>query len=171
MTDFLTLAQERYSVRKFDNRPVAKEDIDRILRAGQLAPTACNFQPQRIFVLQSEDALAKMRKCTRCHFDAPLGLLVCYDASQSWKRKFDAQDSGWVDASIVTTHMMLAAHEIGVGSTWVMYFDPEAMRAEFELPENLIPAALLVMGYPAADAEVNPLHHQIKPIEDTVSYL
>ena len=171
MTDFLTLAQERYSVRKFDSRPVAKEDIERILRAGQVAPTACNFQPQRIFVLQSEDALAKMRICTKCHFDAPLGLLVCYDSNQSWKRKFDGQDSGWVDASIVTTHMMLAGHELGVGSTWVMYFDPAAMRAEFELPENLIPAALLVMGYPAADAEVNPLHHQKKAIVETVTYL
>ena len=171
MTDFLTLAQERYSVRKFDSRPVAKEDIERILRAGQVAPTACNFQPQRIFVLQSEDALAKMRICTKCHFDAPLGLLVCYDSNQSWKRKFDGQDSGWVDASIVTTHMMLAAHELGVGSTWVMYFDPAAMRAEFELPENLIPAALLVMGYPASDAEVNPLHLQKKAIVETVTYL
>ena len=158
-------------MRKFDSRPVAKEDIERILRAGQVAPTACNFQPQRIFVLQSEDALAKMRICTKCHFDAPLGLLVCYDSNQSWKRKFDGQDSGWVDASIVTTHMMLAAHELGVGSTWVMYFDPAAMRAEFELPENLIPAALLVMGYPASDAEVNPLHLQKKAIVETVTYL
>ena len=171
MTDFLTLAQERYSVRQFDPRPVAQQDIDRILRAGQLAPTACNNQPQKIFVIQSPETLVKLPLATKCHFNAPLGMLVCWDTDRSWKRKYDGQDSGWVDASIVTTHMMLAAHEAGVGSTWVMYFDPEAMRTQFELPENLIPAALLVMGYPAKDAQVNPLHHQTRELNDMVTVL
>lgn len=171
MTDFMTLAQERYSVRKFAQTPVAQADIDRILRAGQLAPTGCNYQPQRVFVLQSEEAIAKMRKCTKCHFDAPLGMLICYDITQSWKRKYDGADSGWVDASIVTTHMMLAAHEQGVGSCWVMYFIPEAVKTEFDLPEHLVPVALLVMGYPAEDAQVNPLHHQMKPLEELVTVL
>lgn len=171
MTDFLTLAQDRYSVRQFDPRPVAQEDIDRILRAAQLAPTGCNNQPQQIFVLQSQEVLGKLRLCTKCHFNAPLAMLVCYDENLSWKRKYDGQDSCWADASIVTTHMMLAAHEAGVGNTWVMYFDPAAMRAQFDLPENLIPAALLVMGYPAQDAQVNPLHHQTRELNDMVTVL
>ena len=171
MSDFLTLAKERYSVRKFAQTPVSQDKIDLILRAAQLAPTGCNNQPQQILVLQSEAALAKMRECTKCHFGATLGMLVCYDVNQSWKRRYDGADSGWVDASIVTTHMMLAAHEQGVGSTWVMYFDPEAIRTRFGLPENLIPVALLVMGYPAEDAQVNPLHEQTKAIDEMVSYL
>ena len=171
MNDFLTLAQERYSVRKFQQKPVSQQHIQHILQAGQAAPTACNFQPQRILVLQSEEALVKMRRCTKCHFNAPLGMLVCFDQNQSWKRKYDGAESGWVDASIVTTHMMLAAHEIGVGSCWVMYFIPEAVKAEFDLPDHWIPTALLVMGYPTADAEVNPLHSQLKPLEETVSFL
>ena len=171
MHDFLTLAKERFSVRKFSKQSVSQDVIDRILLAGQAAPTACNFQPQHVFVLQSEEALAKLRQCTRCHFDAPLAMLVCYDRLQSWKRKFDGQDSGWVDASIVTTHLMMEAWDQGVGSTWVMYFDPEAIKTEFALPENLIPAALLVMGYPAEDAQINPLHTQKKPLSETVTYL
>ena len=171
MSDFLTLAAKRYSVRMFSKAPISREVIDQILQAGQLAPTACNNQPQKVFVLQSEDALAKMRICTKCHFDAPLGLLVCYDSNQSWKRKFDGQDSGWVDASIVTTHMMLAAEDLGVGSTWVMYFEPEAIKSEFTLPSHLIPVALLVMGYPADDAQPNPLHTQTKTIDELVSFL
>ena len=171
MTDFLTLAQERYSVRKFDPAPVAQKDIDRILLAAQAAPTACNNQPQQVFVLQSEEALAKLRRCTKCHFDAPLAMLICYDETKSWKRKYDGQDSGWVDASIVTTHLMLAAHDCGVGSTWVMYFDPAAVNAEFELPGNLIPVAILPMGYPAKDAQVNPLHSQTRALEEMVTTL
>ncbi len=171
MKNFLTFASERFSVRQFADKPVPEEVVDRILRAGQSAPTACNFQPQHVFVIRSEEALAKMRKCTKCHFHAPLGMLVCYDSTQSWKRKYDGQDSGWVDASIVTTHMMLEAWDLGVGSTWVMYFIPEAVKEEFELPDHLIPVALLVMGYPAVDAEVNPLHHQTKTLEETVTCL
>lgn len=170
-SDFLSLAKDRYSVRKFADKPVPQEVIDRILRAGQLAPTGCNNQPQQVLVMRSEEALAKMRMCTKCHFNAPLGMLVCYDETQSWKRKYDGADCGWVDASIVTTHMMLEAHEQGVGSCWVMYFIPEAVKTEFDLPDNLIPVALLVMGYPAEDAEISPLHDQTKPIEEMVTYL
>ena len=171
MTDFLTLASERFSVRKFTEQAVAQDTIRQIVRAAQLAPTACNNQPQKVLVLQTEEALNKMRKCTKCHFNAPLGMLICYDQTQSWKRKFDGADSGWVDASIVTTHMMLAAQDLGVGSTWVMYFEPEIVRKEFELPDQLIPVALLAMGYPAEDAEPNPLHYQTKTTEELVTYL
>ena len=61
---FLELAQSRYSVRRFDGRKVARDVIDRILRAGQVSPTACNRQPQRILVIDDEETLARLRKCT-----------------------------------------------------------------------------------------------------------
>lgn len=53
-----------------------------------------------------------------------------------------------MDASIVTTHMMLEAIELGLSTTWVMHFKPDAMREEFNIPDNIEPIALLVMGYP-----------------------
>ncbi len=168
--DFLKLAEERYSVRKFDGRPIEKETMDQILKAGYLAPTACNKQPQRILVLQGPEALEKLRKCTSCHFGATAALLVCYDRTLSWKREFDGKDSGDIDASIVTTHMMLESAALGVGTTWVMYFKPEAVRAEFELPDELEPTALLMMGYPAPDAKSAPGHTEYRPLADIVSY-
>ena len=115
--------------------------------------------------------MEKLKKCTPYHFGAPLALLVCYDDARSWKRSFDAQDSGFVDASIVTTHLMMAAWEQGVGSTWVMYFDPEKMRAEFALPEHMVPVALLPLGYPGESAKPSPSHASFRPEEDLVSYL
>lgn len=168
---FLSLAEQRYSVRKFAPKPVAQTSLERILRAGQVAPTACNNQPQQVFVLRSAAAMAKLRPCTPCHFDAPMALLVCYDAEQSWKRSFDGQDSGWVDASIVTTHMMLEAYSQGVGTTWVMHFDPQKVRKAFDLPAQLIPVAILAMGYPADDAPVSPSHLKNKALAETVKYL
>lgn len=54
--DFLKLAEERYSVRRYSNQPIKQEKMDKILHAGYVAPTACNKQPQRILVVQSEDS-------------------------------------------------------------------------------------------------------------------
>ena len=171
MKDFLALAAERYSVRKFKEEPVRQEDLDRILRAGHLAPTGCNYQPQRILIIRSAESMEKLRACTKCHFGAPMALLVCYNKKECWVRKYDGETCGWTDASIVTTHMMLAAAEIGVGTTWVMHFNPFAVREAFSLPEEIVPVALMPMGYPAEDAEPLPLHGQFRPMEEIVSYL
>ena len=57
--DFEKLSAERYSLRKFDTRPVEQEKLDLILEAGRNAPTAHNNQPQRIFVFRSPEALEK----------------------------------------------------------------------------------------------------------------
>ncbi|MBU5455299.1 nitroreductase family protein [Caproiciproducens sp. MSJ-32] len=168
--DFLKLAKERYSVRKFSDKKVEKEKLDMILEAGRLAPTAVNFQPQRILVINSEENLEKLKLCTRYHFDAPLALLICYDSTVSWKRSYDKKEMGEVDASIVTTHMMLQAAELGLGTTWVGHFDPEAIKEKFELPEYLVPVAILPMGYPSEDSKPNPLHEKRYEINKTVYY-
>lgn len=156
--DFLGLAKERYSVRKFSSKKVECEKINLILEAGKLAPTACNFQPQRLLILDDEIGLDKLKNCTPYHFDAPLVILICYDNTVSWKRKYDNKDSGDIDASIVTTHMMLEIANLGLGTTWVGSFDPELTRKTFKLPENIIPVALLPIGYPAGDSQPNPNH-------------
>lgn len=169
--EFLKLAQDRYSVRKFTSESVPKDVIDKILKAGHVAPTACNYQPHRIFVMQSAEALEKLKNCTRCHFDAPLAMLVCYNKDECWVRKYDGENSGFVDASIVTTHMMMEATELGIGSTWVMHFNPAKMVEEFAISDNLVPVALLVMGYPASDAAPIDMHSKFKNMDEIVSYL
>ncbi len=168
--EFIKLAEERYSLRKFSDKPIEKEKLDLVLKAGRLAPTACNYQPQRILVIENEDALAKLKQCTQYHFSAPMALLICYDKLVSWKRSFDGKDSGDIDASIVTTQMMLQATDLGLGTTWVGHFDPNQIIKEFLLPENIVPVALLPLGYSAKDATQNPLHSKRKSIEETVFY-
>jgi nitroreductase len=167
---FQQLAEERYSLRQFRETPVEKEKIDLILKAAQRAPTACNNQPQRILVLESPEAILKLRQCTPCHFGAPMAFLICYDSALSWKRPFDGKDSGEVDAAIVCTQMMLQAQELGLGTTWVGYFDPEATVKEFALPAHIVPVAFLPTGYPAQDAAPADLHYSRKPLSETVSY-
>lgn len=168
--NFSELAENRYSVRKFANREVEQEKINAIIKAGRVAPTACNNQPQKVLVIKSGEALERLRKCTKSHFNAPLAMLVCYDKTLCWKREYDGKESGDIDCAIVTTHMMLEAFSLGIGSTWVMHFIPEAIRCEFSLPENYIPVSLLVMGYPAEDAKMYPGHLSKKDESETVFY-
>ena len=97
-------------------------------------------------MLQSPEALEKLQKCKMSHFGETLAILICVDTKACWKREYDGKTSGDIDAAIVTTHMMLAAQELGIGSTWVMHFIPEAVRAEFEIPDHEEPISLLVMG-------------------------
>lgn len=168
--EFLQLVKERHSVRKFSDRKVEREKLDLILEAGRVAPTAVNYQPQRILVIDSKENLDKLKSCTPYHFHAPLTLLVCYDSTASWKRSYDNEDMGAVDASIVTTQMMLQTAELGLGCTWVGHFDPKQIRNAFELPEYLIPVALLPIGYPREDSAPHPFHGQRFDMDHTVFF-
>ncbi len=168
--EFNRLITERYSVRNFKPEHLPDEVVAAILAAGHKAPTGCNYQPQRILVLNTDEAVAKLRDCTKCHFGAPCAMLVCYHKEESWVRKYDGALSAPVDAAIVATHMMLAAHDLGVGVCWVMHFDPAALRERFAIPEGIEPLALLVMGYPAEDAAPLPLHQQFRPLDEIVCY-
>ena len=168
--EFTNLIEERCSVRSFKPGHLPREVLEKILRAGHLAPTGCNYQPQRILVLNTDESMEKLRSCTKCHFGAPTALLVCHNTAESWVRKYDGALSSPVDAVIVATHMMLAAHNEGVGCCWVMHFDPAAVREAFGIPAGVEPAALLVMGYPAEDARPLPLHFKTRPLEETVVY-
>lgn len=168
--DFEKLIDERYSVRNFKSEHLEQTVIDKILEAGHKAPTGCNYQPQRILVLNTDESIEKLKECTKCHFNAPTAMLVCHNRDESWKRVYDGALSSPVDAVIVTTYMMLAAQNEGVGTCWVMHFDPDKMCETFSIPENIEPVALLVMGYPSDDAKPLDLHFKSRPIDETVIY-
>ena len=168
--NFYELAKSRYSVRNFKQQPIPQETVDKILAYGHIAPTGCNMQPQRILVINEATSLAKLKECTRSHFDAPLAMLICYHKEEGWTRRYDGAKSAPVDCSIVTTHMMLGAWELGIGSCWVMSFDPQKMRENFNIPEALEPVALLVMGYPAEDSTPAPMHEAVRTLEELISY-
>ncbi len=175
--DFLELARSRWSVRDYDPRPVEQEKIDKILDAAQIAPTGANRQPQRIFVLRSDEALARVRAATRMAFNAPLVLLVCADVDEAWHNKretvmrgttCDTYNVAEMDASIVCDHMQLAATELGLGTLWVRGYDTQAILDAFDLPEGVMPICILDVGYPSESAKPAQMHFDRKPLSQTV---
>ena len=170
--DFEKLSAERYSLRKFSDRPVEQEKLDLILEAARSAPTAHNLQPQRVLVLRSAEAREKARKATPFRFGEPLLLVVACDEAASWHRECDNKPHGQIDAAIAVTQMMLQAADLGLGTTYIGVFDPEVLKTEFpEELKGLTPIALLPLGYPAEGAHPSRLHADRKPMEEIVKYL
>ena len=169
--DFQALAAQRYSLRKYSDRPVEDEKLQLILQAAQSAPTAHNLQPQRIFVLRSAQALEKADACMDSHFHPPVILAVTYDAQCAWTREGDGKNHGEIDATIAVTQMMLQAADLGLGTTYVGMFDPEKLTAAFPEMAGLVPIAMLPLGYPAEGAHPARLHTERKPMEQLVKYL
>lgn len=174
--DFLELARTRFSVRDYDARPVEKDKLDRILEAGRLAPTGANRQPQRVYVLQSDDALARVRAATRMAFNAPVVIMLCAEVGEAWHNRRETVMHGTVedvysvaemDVSIVCDHMQLAATELGLGTLWVRGYDTQSLLDAFDLPEGVVPICLLDVGYAAAGVEPHKMHADRKPLEAT----
>lgn len=173
--DFMSLMQQRCSVRDYIDRPVEEEKLQKILEAGQISPTAANFQPQKIYVLKSHEAMEKARQAApRMMYNAPMAMLVCYDDTVSWKSTIDTfgeeYEGGEVDAAIVTTAMMLEATELGLGTLWVRGFAASKVSEVFELPDNIHPVCFLVLGY-ASEKSTAAKRTGRKALEETVTEL
>ena len=170
--DFMELMKERYSVRKYKDQQIEPEKLDQILEAARVAPTACNNQPQRIYVLQSEEAITKIRGITKFAFNAPTVFLIGYDAEEDWRNPFESGiHSGEQDVSIVATQMMLEAWSLGIGSCWVNGFSYSKAVEAFGIPANIRLVLAMPMGYAADDSKPAPGHGDKKNIQKTVQYL
>lgn len=166
--EFEDVIRKRTSVRKFSDKELEREKLDKILEAGRLAPTAKNNQPFKIYVVKGEEGLAKIDKASRCRYGAKMVLIVCGNKEEAYhKNDYSTYE---MDSCIVATHMMLEATNIGVDNIWIESFDESVLREEFAIPSDFIPVCLLPLGYKAEDCPVNPFHEQRKKIEDIVEY-
>ena len=169
--EFKEVVKARYSCKKYSDRQVEKEKLEAILNTGRLAPTAKNLQEQHIYVVQSPEVLAKVDSVTPCRYGAPTVLVVAFDRTNVFTYPGGKRDSGVEDATIVATHMILAAADEGVDSCWVNFLDPEKMAEVLGLPENEEILMIMDLGYAAEGAGPLPNHGNRKELSETVSYL
>ena len=169
--EFTDVIKNRYSCKKYDGSAVTDEQLTAILEAGRVAPTAKNLQEQHIYVVQSAEGLAKIDQVTPCRYGAPTVLVVAFDKNNVFTYPGGKRDSGIEDASIVATHLTLAAYNVGVDSCWVNFFDPDALAASLGLPENEEILMLLDLGHAAEGAGPLANHMSRKPLSETVSYI
>lgn len=163
---FEQVINERFSCRAFKPNKISTLEIEKIINAGLLAPTARNFQPERIIVVENEAILEKLKEATRFTFDAKTIFVVAYNKEESWKRGYDFKDHGDIDATIVATMMMLEATSLGIGTTFVCSFDEEKLKDILSLDAKYSITCLLPAGYPK---DILP-HNSRKDLEDIVIY-
>lgn len=162
---FIDLARERYSERYFADTPIEQEKLELIMEAGRVAPTARNLQPERIIVVRSPEGLGKIDKATKCRFGAPCVMILAYDLSVA-SRNPDVVDFGVIDTSIVATHMMLQAQELGIHTCWVGLIDPPELRRQFHIPKKYRIISVMPMGYPSDASQPGPMHEVNLPTEE-----
>ncbi len=150
---------KRTSIRSYKNKPVEKEEIEKLLRAGMAAPTAMNKQPWHFVVVTDKGQLQKLSEANpyaAMAAKAPLAIVVCGDmnkAAEGNAREF------WIqDCSAATENILLATTGMGLGAVWTGTYPSKERCADVAkvlgLPESLIPLNTIVIGYP--DADVSP---------------
>ena len=161
----------RRSTRLYRDEPLDEKLIETIIEAGRMAPSAKNLQPTRVWVVKSEEALARLRKVHPC-YNAPIVLIVGCRNEEAWVRESDGINAAKTDAAIVLTHMMLTATDAGLANMWIWDFNPSQIREV--LPETREHGiyALLAIGHPAkAEGKPTELHSERKPLEKMVTIL
>ncbi len=143
----------RRSTRRFLDRPIPEEDVRTILRTGMSGPSAVNRRPWSFIVVTDRARLDAMAAANGRAADplrrAPLGILVCGDLERAYA---EAPDYWVIDGAIAAQNMILAAHDLGIGSVWLGTWPQEnkmqAQKELFGLPEDVVPHSIIAFGYP-----------------------
>ena len=168
---FMRILESRYSCHAFTHHPVSESKLEMILDAGRMAPSAANNQPTRIWVVKSEEALARLRTVHPC-YGAPVVLVVGCRNEEAWLRPYDGVNAAKTDAAIVLTHLMLTATDVGLANMWIWDFDPSKVREVLPETREHGVYALLAIGHPAAgEGKPTELHDKRKPLKDLVKEL
>ena len=168
---FMRILESRYSCHSFDSYPVSDTKLNMILEAGRLAPSAKNLQPTRIWVVKSEEALARLHTVHPC-YGAPVVLIVGCRNEEAWIRETDGVNAAKTDAAIVLTHLMLTATDMGLANMWIWDFDPRKIREVLPETREHGVYALLAIGYPAeGEGKPTELHAVRKSLDQIVRTL
>ncbi len=147
--DVIEAITARRSVRKFSDRPVEQEKLDRIADAGRLAPTARNEQRCRAVFARDRKTVAEIAgACDGYSWVAAAPAVIAVYADGD-RMMMCGQSSKTVDCSIAMSFMMLEATELGLGSVWMGHFDAETVKKILRIPEDCILVAIMPIGYPA----------------------
>lgn len=155
--------RQRYSVRKYEDRPVEPEKLEAVLEAARLAPSARNVQEWRFVVVQ--DAAMRTRLVEAAFGQAFVGqaaaVIACCATNTDYVMRC-GQAAHPIDLAIAMEHMALQAVEEGLGTCWIGSFEPEQIRTLLDIPDDIAVVELLTLGYPAdtlPDKKRVPLDH------------
>ena len=140
----------RVSIRKYEDKPVEQEKIEKILRAAMAAPSAVNQQPWEFYVVTDREKIQKLSESslyTKCAAGAPVVLVPCF------RKNSMVANLAHVDVALAAENALLEITSLGLGGVWLAVY-PEEERLEnvvktLDIPEELVPLTMIPFGYPA----------------------
>ncbi len=182
MKNFLDLAANRRSVRKYKSEPLPEEVLRRILTAGQLAPSGNNSQPWRFIIVDDtkiKEELFKVAGRQEWILSAPLTIAIVADLKAKLPKnrqdeEISIDDNKHInlllksvrDASIAADHIVMAAADEGLGSCWIALYEQDDIRPVLDVPQHCYVVAIVTIGYPDESPEAKPR----KQLSDIVSW-
>lgn len=171
--EYTELINTRESIRNYDpDRPVPKEILEKILNAGRIAPSAHNNQPWKFIVISSPEVLGKVKASYKREWikDAPQILVLLGLRNQAWTREYDGYNSVETDVTIAMTHIILAAENEGVGTCWIMAYNPALLKEALTTDENQIIFGITPLGYPKPGFKKASIKKR-KSLEDIIKFM
>lgn len=147
MNSFLELAQHRRSIRKYEDRPVEQEKIERILQAALMSPASKRCNPWEFVVVTDHQVLQQMAGCrtygSQMLEETKVGIVVAVDSAKT--------DTWQCDGAIAAENMLLAAEDEGLGACWVQVYQREGaeelVRSLVGIPDTLQVLCIVSIGY------------------------
>ena len=165
--DFSELVTHRGSIRGYKSDPIEEEKLLAVLEAARMAPTAHNNQPFRLVVIHTEGREEELSQIYGQPWFTQPPIVICIVGvpSEGWVRH-DGKNYYEVDVAIAMDHLILAAHNLGLGTCWIGEFNPEAARELLNLPDDVVPVAFTPLGYP----DKEPREKVRKSLDELVQY-
>ena len=164
---FLELAKKRYSVRAYQAKPIEDGELQEVLEAARIAPTAANRQPFQLIVISTKRREGELLRIYNKPWfvQAPVIICACSIQSESWVRQ-NGKKYCDVDVAIAMDHLILAATDLGLGTCWVGAFNPEEAKKVLNLADDLEPVVFTPLGYPNDKLNIKTR----RPMEELVYY-
>lgn len=156
---------KRRSIRKFTEEIIPEELVQKLLTAAMAAPSACNKQPWEFYVIRDEKIRKKMREVSLfTRMNATLMIVVAGNRKRALSRR---ENDFWIqDCAAATENILLTATDLGLGACWCGLYPMEGpvekTKAVLSLPEEMIPMALIQLGYPAQAPEARTQYDEKK---------
>jgi nitroreductase len=175
--DLLELIIGRQSDRKYSDRPVEKEKLDRVVDAGRMAPSACNAQPWKFIVVNDPGLVASVANAASAKLigmnsfvaQAPVIIVIVREKSNMSSKvgaTIKSKDYSLFDIGIATENICLQAEAEGLGSCIIGWFDEKLIRKILSIPKSKRVELIITIGYSLSEQR----EKRRKPPEETVSY-